>query len=178
MVAIGNRMSRRRTAFRCTALAFGVCGFVSLGLTPGDEPGYLPVVGPPPLRFRAVTKTENLRPLPPLPLPEVAASQTNQPAIQPPESITGAPPSNTAQNMVEISTESPPEESLPFDFLTGELPTEMSPGPRVDTSAAAIVGLLTAGTNGATKYKILVPAFVPPRVQQPTRSSRATYETR
>jgi hypothetical protein len=169
----------------------------------GADHGYLPLAGPPPLRFAlppvATTDSPSQNSaLPPLPIlnpPSAAgAAETNQspaaaaitnapsPALQTTAgSDTNSPPSPLANNPADVSATA--------GFLLPVLLAPLAPDPNAPggyglgpaggplTPQTFLRYFTPAGTNLANGASVIVPvSFVPPEPVQPPSSS-ATFET-
>jgi hypothetical protein len=157
-------------------------GIILLAAAPGaasGPKGYLALVGPTPLRFRArpvvVAKVE----LPPLPQPQSAAAPsdaTNQLAVP----ATPTPTNEAAGYSPEavLARDNPIAPWSP----DGKNPTAVESGP---VNPQLVTGYLVPPMNtseptnsvgpGATVGRLPLPAFVPPL--PPPRSSQAIYES-
>jgi hypothetical protein len=145
--------------------------------------GYLPVVGPVPVRFQTPPAAVPVLLWPPLIQPEkqtapVEAQMTNAPAAEAPvsESPTIAVPSS-ATAADSPAAPLPPQPALVIPF---PLPAVNQPNQEIDGIVdlqAQLNYLLSASTNepGA---KVIMPLFVPPAPPAPFPSSHATYESR
>jgi hypothetical protein len=156
-------------------------------------PGYLPAIGPVPVRFGEPSQVVPVVLWPPLLQPEQQTlkgepQMTNAPAAQAPrmESLTNAIP-------LSMTTASPPAAPPPSDAAP---PSDAPPPPNIvnpfpifapsqpDQAADVMVDpkslldyLLSVSTN-ESGVKVLMPVFVPPVPPLPYPSSHASYESR
>ena len=153
----------------------------SAGLASGS-PGYLPVVGPAPVRFQTPSPVVPVALWPPLIQPEklvltAEAQMTNAPAA---EALGIEPPTNAIPSAVTTAGSpgaAPPSQAtavIPFP-----IPAPSQHGQVPDGLAdlqAQLNYLLSVSTNepGA---KVIMPVFVPPAPPLPYPSSHASYES-
>jgi len=155
-----------------------------LGRDPGSAtggPGYLPIVGPVPIRFQTPSPVVPVVLWPPLLQPEQQtvkreAQMTIAPAVEAPrmESLTNTiPPSMIAAGWPAALP--PPGMVIPFPLSAPGQPEQATDA--VVDPQVLLNFLLSVSTNepGA---KVLMPAFVPPAPPPPYPSSHATYESR
>ena len=126
------------------------------------NPGYLPVVGPAPVRFRAVfAPATNFAVLPP---PVIAESE---PVLVKPDTLN---PLNTTTNVQPpAAEEAPPANALPYSPMENSAPGEV-------ISPQMLLKYFTKNTNHSGASLIGPMNFTPPQPTQPA-SSTATYST-
>ena len=144
-------------------------------------PGYLPAIGPVPVRFQTTSRVVPVVLWPPLLQPERQtvkgeAQMTNAPADETPrmEWLTNSiPPSMIAAGSPAALP--PPGMVIPFPLSAPGQPEQATDA--VVDPQVLLNFLLSVSTNepGA---KVLMPAFVPPAPPPPYPSSHATYESR
>jgi hypothetical protein len=172
-------MARRFPRFRAACLLLAI-GFLQGALAVSAGPGYLPAVGPVPVRFQAVNLAAPPFLWPPLVPSEPPAAKAEVPATNAPaaavvpqaEWVTNAPPAP-----VVITSAPPPPAPAPVSPFPLALPSQ--PEAMADgglEAQASIHYLLTVSTN-TSGTKIIMPGFVPPPPPA-FRASQATYESR
>lgn len=152
-----------------------VCGLTASVSEPAWAAGYLPLVGPTPLRFEPPPSAQSQ---PARRLPSLA--QLVHPAPPPAAAVTNAPepaPTETGPGLPE-----PPATGLPRPQLNlgPELPPLTSrnqSAPDMGLNPQVILGYLVPLTTNAPAGQFQPPIFVPPQAPEPP-SSRATYESR
>ena len=169
---------------KAVVLLIAVCALIKgAGLATGS-PGYLPAVGPAPVRFQTALPGVPAVLWPPLRQPEMPAVKTethmtNAPARgdSTPDSSTTAPPSSTtAAGSAAAPAPSPqPDVIIPFPVPAASLPGAAAEG--VVDPQALLTYLLSISTN-APGAKVIMPVFVPPAPPGASASSHATYESR
>jgi hypothetical protein len=190
-------MAKHSWWLRAAVTLLAVC---LLGGDPGAAtagPGYLPVVGPVPVRFQTPSPVVPVVLWPPLLQPEKQAvgSEAWPPLLQPDKQALGEAQTTNApaaealgmespSNPVAPSTTStdagaadlpPPDLAIPFPLPAPNQPERMAIG--MADPQVVLNYLLSASTNepGA---KVIMPIFVPPAPPVPFPSSHATYESR
>jgi hypothetical protein len=145
-------------------------------------PGYLPVVGPAPMRFQPAPQA-----MPALPWPSLLksdpqpardlAQDTNALAVaqSPAEPYTNAaPPAVITANAAANPAPVPPSTALvPLATTAPVYANPMAGGP-MDLQAL----LSYLGPTNRSAAQVIMPVFVPPQAPQYFPSSRATYESR
>ena len=163
---------------------FAVCvWFRGTGLANGSL-GYLPTVGPVPVRFQPLLPAVPTAPWPPLrqqelPVTKTEAQMTNSPAAV--ASATGSTATAPLSSGTDAETSAAPPPSpqpdaiTPFPVPASSLPSPATAG-EVDPQAL-LTYLLSVSTN-KPGVKVIMPAFIPPAPPAPFASSHATSETR
>ena len=173
-------MAKHSRWLKATVLLFAVC---LLGKSPGLATGglgYLPIVGPVPVRFQTPSPVVPVVLWPPLIQPEkqtVEAQMTNAPSAEAPtiELPTNAIlPSVTTADSPAAAPPPQPAVVIPFPIPALSQPGQL-PNGLVDLQAQ-LNYLLSVSTNepGA---KVIMPVFVPPAPPLPYPSSHASYES-
>jgi hypothetical protein len=161
-----------------------VCALISgAGLTTAS-PGYLPTVGPVPVRFRTALPGVPAVQWPPLRQPEMPAVKTealmtNAPAgssATPGISTNALPSSTTADGPAAApALPPPPDVIIPFPVPALSRPGAAPEG--VVDPEALLTYLLSISTN-APGAKVIMPVFIPPAPPGASAFSHATYESR
>ena len=155
------------------ALALVLCG----GAAWAEPVGYLPLLGPGPLRFQSAPKPVSLASLPPLSMGEAMAEKSEKPDTKP------AATNETATAVEKIQPPVPLEARAPDVANTNKLvvvtpfvlPGESSP---VQVSPQALMKFFQTSPTGTNRPEavVLVPLeFVPPTPLVPP-PSKATFE--
>jgi len=179
-------MARHRPWLKATALVIGAGVLVAVPVSAGLPPtlpaisGYLRVKGPAPLRFQAppMATPLTLPSLLPAPNEQRAGSTIVSTNVSPP-----APAESTNQAVLPapVISISPDLPAVPQGPMLPPIPLLSEPGsppsPVVDP-ALLLEYLAPTGTNATNHARLVWPAFVPPAVVLPPRSSQATYESR
>lgn len=147
-------------------LLFAVIIFLNAVAAASSGPGYLPVVGPPPLRFarRIQSPTNHFVP----PVPEPAAAVAPPPA---PEKLAVLPAPAPHPTDAALS----PTNAQPATAAPAQLPIESPPPDGAVVSPQMLMRFFNKSTNGQTS--VVAPMeFNPPRPAGPPPST-ATYST-
>ncbi len=178
------RLLRKLSKASIAALIVADC----CSLCAGPTRGYLPSMGPPPLRFAkpvpkpvtSETPTPEVLgpwPQPTAPEPSAATTPTPAPAEKPAES---APPPAEAQEkppeVTVVPAEITPVETGTSNAVTNA-PVMSMPPPASPITPETLVELLHQLSQRAPAAPLQAPAFVPPVAPQYFPQSRATYQT-
>lgn len=152
-----------------------LCCILLIGATLPIEaafPGYLPRVGPSPLRFLLPAPVLAQASLPPLAMsdPEPAAPDTNSPPLvisPPPETTQPAPPEKTAEPAPEPN---PPTAALPDFSIPG-----LSQSPLL--TPRSLLHYFLPAQNGTNSPTYVIPMGFAPPLPSPPSSSSSTYNS-
>ena len=144
-------------------------------------PGYLPAIGPVPVRFQKPSRVVPVVLWPPLFQPgqqtvKVEPQTTNAPAVETPtvESLTNAipPPIITASSPAALP---PPGMVIPFP-----IPATSQPDPATDgvVDPQVMLNYLLSVSTNEPGAKVIMPVFVPSAPPLTYPSSHAAYESR
>jgi hypothetical protein len=177
-------MAKRYPWLKAVVPLLAVCALINGAELATGSPGYLPTVGPVPVRFRTALPGVPAVRWPPLRQPEMPAVKTealmtNAPAglsSTPDFSTNALPSSTTAAGSAAAPAPSPqPDVIIPFPVPASSLPGTAAEG--VVDPEALLTYLLSISTN-APGAKVIMPVFVPPAPPGASASSHATYESR
>jgi hypothetical protein len=178
------RLLRKLSTGSIAALVVASCGSLSAGPTRG----YLPSMGPPPLRFaKPAPKTVTSEiptpemlgpwPQPASAEPSVATAPSPAPTEKPVEALT--PPAKAQDEPPEVTVV--PDELSPVETGTNNAvtntPVMNMPPPPSPVNPETLVELLQQLSQRASTAPLQAPAFIPPIAPQYFPQSRATYQT-
>ena len=172
-------MANPRWWLKAAVPLLGVC---LLGRDAGSatgSPGYLPTVGPVPLRLQVPSRLAPTMLWPPLLAAQKQAVKseaqlTNAPAIEVPEvsSLTNAIPLSTTAASTPVAPPPDPVNLFPIPVPSPpEQPTDGVFDPQ------ALLGYLLSVSTNEPGAKVIMPVFIPPAPPVTYPSSHATYES-
>ena len=167
-------MQKRQRWFEATWLALAVCGLAGSVAAAHSRAGYLPALGPAPLRFQPARLD-----LPVIPRRASQQSQTPGPTEQASVSASAVP--MPGEELLTIHPLHPPEPVREPDansYVPPQAAPAASPAAVGTINPNSIGILLNPGATNAMPEQFLPYPFVPPPPPLPPPPSTATYEVR